>query len=307
MAPLLPILLLLAPAPEREVELDWRAPAACPDASAILSDVIELTGRSLAEGPLRLVVTATVSGPPWRAEFVAQSAAGRSDRALVGETCDALARAAGVIIAIALADVRRLPSSSPWPSPPRRPQPAVLTTPPLVARWPTTVDVWTAVGPHFGVLAHPGAGAAVGIDVSRVQLRGRIGAFFRSAPDQSAEGRAIGYQSAGGRGEGCWLWPRRHWELEACAGFEAGAWWVTDRLTDRTTTSPWVAAHAGAGAGFRLSGPLWIMGRLGLGVPLSRGEVQVSRVPNRPDLNVTVFEPEPVHPRLEVGVTGRFR
>lgn len=248
---------------------------------------------------------------PWRARFTARSAAGQSERTLVGESCEALAQATAVIIAIALADARRLPGRPEptwtWPEPPRRPQPAVLTISPLTTRWPLEARPWVSAALHAGVFPDPGPTFGAGADLTRAALRLRLGAYVRTGPDQTAEGRTLGYGGAGGRVEGCWVWARIRAELEACGGLEAGAWWVRDQRTDRTTANPWLTPTVGGGGRYRLAGPLWLDVRLALGVPLGRAEVQVSTQPNRPDLNVTVFEPSPAHPRLEIGISGHFR
>ena len=294
-----------------EVQLSWNAPPSCPSTSAILDDVEALTGRPLGAGPPRLVVSATVTSSPWRAHFSARSAAGRSQRTLVGESCDALAQATAVIVAIALADARRVPGTPEpewtWPEPPRRPQPAVLTISPLTTRWPVEARPWASAALHAGVFPDPGPTVSAGIDLTRAALRLRLGAFVRAAPDQRAEGRTLGYSGAGGRLEGCWVWARVRAEVEACGGLEGGAWWVHDRRSDRTTANPWLAPTVGVGGRHRLGGPIWLDLRLSLGVPLSRAQIQVSTAPNRPDLNVTVFEPTPVHPRVELGFSGHFR
>jgi hypothetical protein len=294
-----------------EVELSWSAPASCPPASAILADVEALTGRALAGGPPRLIVSATVTPSPWRARFTARSAAGRSERTLVGASCGALAQATAVIVAIALADARRVPGAPEpewtWPEPPRRPQPAVLTISPLTTRWPVEVGPWASAALHAGVFPDPGPTVAAGIEVTRAALRLRLGGYVRGAPDQTAEGRTLGYFGGGGRLEGCWVRAGRRAELEACGGLEGGAWWVHDQRSGRTTANPWLAPTVGVGGRHRLAGPVWLDLRLALGVPLSRAEIQVSTAPNRPDLNATVFEPAPVHPRVELGFSGHFR
>jgi len=305
--PTIPLLLSLVTTASPEVRFDWRAPAECPSAAEVLEDVERLTGRPIARGPVRLVVSATVTADPWRAEFEARSVAGSSRRTLFGESCAALARATGVIVAIALADVRRADPGAPWPDPPRVPLPAVLTTPPLRTRWPTTISPWIGAAGHAGILGEPGGELAGGLSVTRNVLRLRIGAFGRFGPDETREGRELGYGSAGGTLDGCWVHPRLRFELEACGGIEVGAWWVDDRRSEIRQAVAWLAGRAELGFGFKLVGPLWLHIRGGLGVPVSRPRVQVTTVQGRPDLNLTVFRPWWAHPRLQIGISGHFR
>lgn len=309
---LLPLLLALTPPPTSgEVQLGWSAPAGCPSTAEILEDIAELTGRPLREGPPRLVVSATVTASPWRARFAARSAAGHSDRTLAGESCAALARAAAVIVSIALADARRTPGepapSWTWPEPSRRPQAAVLTLTPIGTRWPTVVRPWVSTSLLAGVAPTPSASLAAGADLTRARLRLRFGVYGRPEVTQRAEGRTVDYGGLGGRVEGCPVWARRSWELEACAGVEAGAWWVRDRASGTSTPNPWLAPTAGAGGRVRLAGPLWLDLRAALGFPLSRSSIRVSTRPNRPDLDRIIFRPAAVHPRFEIGLSGHFR
>lgn len=300
-----PAILVAMALPAAEVQLTWNAPAGCPSESEVLAEVEALTGRSVTGGAPRLVASATVTADPWRARFSARSAAGRSARELVGESCEALAQAAAVIVAIAWSDVRRRPPE-PLPERVRTPLPAVLTLAPLRARWPVHLRLGGTAGVHAGIFPEVGVGGSLGLAVTRTWMRGRVAVFGRGSPDQTAEGRTLGYDGFGGRLEACGVLARARFDVEFCGGVEAGPWWVRDRASGRTETNAWLALLAGVGWSHPVGGPWWLVGRAGIGFPLSRPRIQVS-LPENPNVDLTIFRPEPVHPRLEFGLAGRFR
>ncbi len=304
-----------------EVQLHWAHPQGCPSSRDVLQAVEELTGRPLADGPLQLVVTATVTRKPWRAAFVARSAHGESRRTLVGEDCEAIAQAAAVIIAIALADLRREPAQPPedWlPDLPRVPQPAVLTLSPIATSFPVRFDLAVASGVHVGVLANAGPVLVgdvvltwIGADLGSPRwLRGgwrlRLGAFGRWSPDQQAEGLTISYGAAGARADGCWLWPRWTFEVEVCLGTEVGPWWAEGKPDGQRQTFVGAAVLGSTGATWLFSRILGVYGRIGLGVNITRDRVVVQTTPGRPDLTTEVFQPSRVFPRIEAGFSVRF-
>lgn len=110
------------------VELEWRAPAGCPDAAAALGEVDRiLAGRRL-DAPVKVRVEISADADGLAATVAIDRAAPRTLR---GATCEPLVRAVAVVIAVAVdPDLRTEPEPEPAPAPePVVPPPA----PPIIA------------------------------------------------------------------------------------------------------------------------------------------------------------------------------
>jgi hypothetical protein len=82
--------------------LEWSAIEGCPPADAVEREVSRLLGDAPRAGaPIR--VRATVrAGPPLQLELITESAAGGGTRTIEGASCDALAQAGALVIAMAI-------------------------------------------------------------------------------------------------------------------------------------------------------------------------------------------------------------
>jgi len=92
-----------ASAQAQPVPLAWNAPPGCPTAAAVLADV----DRNLAasgEGRAAFVAVVNVSERPkglWQAHLVVEARGGRAERGFEAESCQAIASATALIIALA--------------------------------------------------------------------------------------------------------------------------------------------------------------------------------------------------------------
>jgi hypothetical protein len=176
----IPVTLLgaLAPsaraAPEKSW-LSWQAPNACPSRDVVLSR-IELDTYNTASMDLEARVDVEATSGGWRAHLAITSAGVRSERILEGPSCEVIADAATLIVA--LARVRGEEAASepilPLPTVPSRtpvPAPAPTTIlaaalPPDVAASPNPVfshwSVHAMATSDFGMLPALGVGASVG-------------------------------------------------------------------------------------------------------------------------------------------------
>jgi hypothetical protein len=106
------------------VNLQWDAPAGCPDEAAMRAKV----QRNLPAGMTPSVplgahgtVTSTSTAPPkWRATLALRTPDGADERVLEGETCEAVSEAAALVISMALGAAASAPPPPP-PPPPRAP------------------------------------------------------------------------------------------------------------------------------------------------------------------------------------------
>lgn len=138
--PALPILAWLAlvrltagaaePPPDLPLELEWHAPAGCPDGPAVTAMVHALLRRwTPPTAPDRLVARADVTQGgrgPWELRLVLRSPQGHLQRTLRAETCPVLARAVALVLGVhldPLAVRRGLDAPAEPPPPPALPDP----------------------------------------------------------------------------------------------------------------------------------------------------------------------------------------
>lgn len=153
-----------AKAQVEHVPLTWNAPASCPPAEAVVAEI----ERNLADSgdptaPYVAVVNVLSSkGAPWQATLRVEARGGYVDRRFVAESCEAIASAAALIIALSAESGAGASALSSPPAPPRTDAvervAAPLTEPgawrraPLSAGFGGVVDAATMPGwPAFGL------------------------------------------------------------------------------------------------------------------------------------------------------------
>ena len=112
--------------------LTWEAPPECPTTEDVLEEVGRTVLRPLAP---RSPVTATARvvsgpGPAWQATLILEVGGASTERRFEAESCEAIASATALIIAIAVDDA---PDAPPAPSPRASSPPPVTPAPPPVA------------------------------------------------------------------------------------------------------------------------------------------------------------------------------
>lgn len=106
--------------------LTWQAPAGCPGGATVLGNVQRIladVSRPIAAAAVARVTV--VSGVPWQATLVLDVGGTRTERRFQAESCDAIAEAAALIIALAVEPAAPLPvpqAEDPY-SPPAAPTP----------------------------------------------------------------------------------------------------------------------------------------------------------------------------------------
>ncbi len=176
------------------IELLWHAPPSCPDGAAVLAEVDRLLG-AVPSGDKRMVVDAQARGAAqrWTLEMVIRDNDGEGERSIEGKSCQELADAAALIIALAfdaeaVVETKRREAEARSPSPMTAPPPSSTAAPPpspVAARplsptalgWPEIPSsyvprppppsgkrVWVSIAPslNFDVGTLPGVTLAVG-------------------------------------------------------------------------------------------------------------------------------------------------
>jgi len=116
------------PEPPPADDIQWVAPADCPDRDALLAGIARRRGRPLEPGQARVVARTSSSGPRRYRLALELDVAGRHDtRVLVAKTCAALVDAAALVITLAVDGSAReppAPPAEPLDQPPPEPEPA---------------------------------------------------------------------------------------------------------------------------------------------------------------------------------------
>lgn len=254
---------VLAPA----VELEWHAPQGCPTAPSVRARLAEYLGRSDATPePTRVhAQVRRLDDGTWELALRFE-AAPDEPRVLTNATCEGLAEAAVVVVAIAVA-----PPAPARLNEPRVPDPPARTPAPEGPTSPARADAAARPAParpvelSFAALAGVGLGPvpvglalAPSLAVSAPRWRAGLVAIVEPArslrlPDLPGSGSDLLHWALGP--EACWL-PRVHPRvaIPVCGGVELGRLEATPvQLVDgRQRRSPWAAATVTAGLRVRV-------------------------------------------------------
>jgi len=271
------------------------APDGCVDISTLQQEVAALVGHSLAEvadADFRLAIRPLSSGKArWHLRLEAQELRARDDRGIRGDegrathvreldapTCDELAEAAAVAIAVS---VRALAKDE--AAPPSRPSAVVARTsgPPLPSRVAPETAAETpwrglltfAVASDAGDLPGVGLGLRIGATLTHAALRAALALGWMPPRDSlTATGSGGRFQLAFAAADACWAPRRNAWTFLVCAGGELGAYGAegVGVTSSFSRTTLWRAARAGVGATLALGGPVALVLEAGVIVPLSR-------------------------------------
>jgi hypothetical protein len=202
------------------IELDWRAPPSCPGPAEVLARVDRHRDPAVvARVPLH--ASAVVDGDDargWTLALATRQGDALGDRSLAGASCDELADAAALILALSLRDE---PETSAGASPPRPP-----VTPPVVspARAPWRFSARLAGGANAGLVPGVSLAPTLALTLTRGGWRAELtGAwvFAARAVSPSGAGAMLGAWGVGVRG--CAVPLAGAVEVDVCAASTAGA------------------------------------------------------------------------------------
>jgi hypothetical protein len=272
------------------IDLDWSAPADCPDRNAVFAEVLKLAGVKAASAHhLKARATIRPAGETgWILSLVTELEGVSGERTLSGVSCGSLSDAAALMLALIL-----------------NPEVAIKTPPPAIAQEPTPSAATIASAEHDHQWPRPTwllgahAGVQVGVleDLSpSIALTFGIGLgqfAMRLVPSLTPPQKIYAEGGLGGRlwaGAvavlGCWATPMVWPVLTPCLGFEAT--WLQGRglsvVHPHDANVYWVSGELALFAGLPLGHGLMLeMGGIGL-LPLTRprvdlenGEILVSR------------------------------
>jgi hypothetical protein len=345
-------LLVLAPQPalaeqvsDARVTLQWLAPASCPDGNAVLARVRALVSAASAERvTARGVVTEPAEGRQWQLMLETVQGARTWQRSLHAGSCDELADAGALIIALVLdpnlevqagAESAAPAGTTPGPAPPeaqpaarpvpparsaaQQPAPALprdptirKQPPPELARTSATLGGHAALsaiadwGSLPGIALGGEFAGGVGIDPIELELSAMILPPVREVVAENPE-RGGRFTLATGGLRGCYVVVWSSLSGRVCGGFEAG------RIQGKGSgslgftneqKSLWIAGRLGVFGRYPLIPPLALRFGLEGVVPARRPEFVLQNVGS---VEESVHQPNLAALRLALGFELLFR
>ncbi len=305
------VVTLASPAANAQASLGWSAPAECPPGHDVGERVSSLLGYTLDQHAERVdfeaEVSATADGT-WHLLLRVIRGGKTAERRIDGETCDAVAGAAAVAIALVLkpdpmaepeetfeeesADAAepedaeaalREASETPAPEPPsgsnavsEAPQTPPPPTNPIGAGARLTAGVDVATFGETAFAADLAFGLLVG-DHWRGELFGRLIPSQRVSVDRGAR---VDFQWLGGGVRGCAQPVTGSFGLLGCLGVEAGRIEASGQGVSRTQTArvTWLGPLGTVVGFWSLTDALALAGTAEVAAPLARHEFQIDGI-----------------------------
>jgi hypothetical protein len=276
--------------------LTWNAGPGCPTADQVAAEVAQnLTEPSTALGPFVAVVDVDGAvGQRWRASLLFQAGDTRAQRRFEAESCEAIASAASLIIALwAEGGADASPSVKAGPAPAVRQQPDTAEEPPAISRapvasWPTRVAA-KYVG--WGLMANglvdvhtmpstPAGGLEVAggpvWDKAPLRLRALGGlSFFPSQQVTTPYGLPGALELFSASTRGCADVVLGAVELGPCLGGELDAMHGSGQSYSVSSTQLWISLLGAAMVSWRISPTVALFGRAEAVLPTTRRRFNV--------------------------------
>jgi len=282
----------VAAAADQRVALIWNAPAGCPTTQVVQDEVDRILTGSLRDvAPVAAAVNVLAPSPApsnarWRATLMVHSHGKRAERQFEAESCDALAAAATLIVALAAEGVDE---STPAQSagaipPPARPADNVIAAQPA-----KTEAGWTNVGQHLvlgsvldtGTMpGHPALGFEAAAAQSwtagiwRLQMIGGASFFLPQDLGNPMEyGKPSGqYWMVSFSGRACLTTVVSRFEIGPCLGAELPIMHGSKLfdLPSTDTTQYWLSAMGSAMAALTVSSRVVLFARADIIAPSTR-------------------------------------
>lgn len=291
--------------------VQWDAPAGCPDDTAVESRIAALVGDPTIVTP----ATAKVQqrGDRYEVELVTWIDGGSQRRALAATSCDALADAVAVVIAVALdpvqtaetprivqtTEVAAIGSTTVRTSSPASPVRARAPKPPLYFGLAIGGGYGSGIAPSGSGIVH--LGLALGRRAWAIELDARL--WPRREFDRSAVRTHVTLGTVGLLGCGKGVFGRV--EIPVCAGVEVGGLraFGPDLLANNPRNYPWIAPRARLGLRVLLGRGVGIWTAAEGAVPLAKAELHVRGVANQDQL---VWSTQPASLRVMLGLDFRW-
>jgi hypothetical protein len=218
-----------APPPSPALEIDWHGPEDCERGDAVRAKVLRLLGQRALTAAIKVSVTVQhEKGSRYVAELATSTAAGGGSKRLEGESCDAIALASSVVIALSVDPNASLDAETPPEEPKPKPKPKPKRPPPprpVVRRGPpreTFPYLHGSVGVIFDLLSDASAFTSAGIGVRHHRFSLELGgAVYQHRDVRRSDRSKVGAELSLVTGEllGCYaLVPFQLGAVEVCPG-----------------------------------------------------------------------------------------
>lgn len=268
-----------AAAPPPTLPIDWQGPEDCERGDAVRAKVLRLLGgsqRALSGGVKVSVTVRHEKGSRYVAALETTTASGGGTKRLEGESCDAIALACSVVIALSLdpnasLDAEVPPEEPPPPKPPvRSPKPKPKPPAKPAPKRETFAYLHGSVGVLFQLLSIPSAFTSAGVGVRHRRFSVELGGAVYQPRDVWLTGqRRIGAELRLFSGEllGCFAAvPFQLGAVEVCPGFKLEYLRATAYgVSNPDEASVLIGAGVGAVRG-RLRATSWLSAMLDAGV-----------------------------------------
>ena len=288
--------------------LEWRAPAACPDAGDLRRRVESMLGGAPVGPILGRVTVRAIEAGLFEGQLELQVGSATTARVLRAERCDGLVEAVAVIVALTLD--RAEAASGPSPRAVLRPPaPTVAAPPPGRVGWGVSMAAELGAGqlPGLGL----GAAARAYVDLEPLRLWGGGLVWQTGDAGDARRGATVALWSGELRlGVPLWLGPV---EVEPALLVEVGR--LTARGAGQALVGPprvrrtWhLAPGLGVSVGLPVGGPVWVVVHLGGRWNLSRPTILLDdEDPDDGPARFPVYRPARLVPRGGLAVELRFR
>lgn len=290
------------------IELEWNAPATCPQGDRVRTVVATLLDREVELEPTaEVTVRGDVApiGSRWLLQLSVDIGGAMEQRRLEADRCETLADAAALVVATGI-DPRRVAATLAEPPKESRRDRATATpgtrTPKKEPK--VRVGLGVASGPALGIV--PKVAAWLQGDVTLLIGRGRVGAQVGHAFDRRTGGDVGAVvRNTTGTLRGCFAPTQRKISLPVCGLFELGA--VTARgrapgIQSSRATALWIATGLGAGIEYAPIRRLALVANVDALVALHRPKFHVTTSSGPQE----VYRVSPAGVRLVLGISVRL-
>ncbi len=309
------LLALLSSAGAQELQLDWSAPSACPNAAQVQTAIEQTLGRPLAAADALLRLSATVTSTQGRfsAALQLKTDAGISARTLQAQTCVALVDAVALIAVLSL-DAAEQARATKTATVARGPVIPARVRAVASSGFSPALQLQAGGVVHAGAIPGPAAGVSVGgaVELFRWMGVGELWAqldvrylFERDARVGTGEAGGA-FSLFGGAGRACFRRPfmgfYRQWSASGCLGAELG--WL--RAAGFNVEQPgassalWGAVSGALEVSVQLWRAVWWSTRASVGRPLFRASFVLDNVGE-------VFQTPEIFAVIAFGVSFYFR
>ena len=295
---------LAAPATAR-ADLEWVAPAGCSSRESVLDAVTRALGPSSTAdvGAIRARAVVESSGRGWRVQL----STANGERTLSADTCEQLAEAVALILALAIEPARARVTAPPEE---RAASPANANanakdaaTPASTAAGASVLAIGAGELADLGTMPSAAVGAEIFAAIRVPPLRIEVAGSLWEPQRQTVPGTSAGGDLTliAGVAHGCLLPVLDRFELGGCvgAGIDSMSASAFGPILASRGSGAWMVAAGEARAGFALLPWLAIHAGFGLHVPLTRPSFVIEGVGQ-------VHRPAPVSGRQALTLEARF-